>query len=178
MERTQDVIVDGRLLPGHAYGDVAQALMRRFTLSRTAARELLDDGRQVVKRQVGTDAAQTYVSALNACGLVAHAVPFEPAQSSPHRARPYPTPADANRDGGYLPPAERIRQENEAVDAQIRRAATRPGVLYVKPPRTRLFTAPEWLWPVVKIVLTALVAVAAALFLLLRRTRGVWVDML
>ena len=63
-------------------------------------------------------------------------------------------------------------------DAQIRRAATRPGVLYVKPPRTRLFTAPEWLWPVVKIGLTVLVAAVAGLFFLLRRTRGIWVDML
>lgn len=170
--------MDGRLLPGHERGEVAQALARRFELSISAARELLDDGRQVVKRQVEPDAAQTYVSALNECGLAARVVQFEPDRPSPVGGPFRPTSHDSSIDSGYLPPAERIRRENEEVDAQLRRAATRPGVLYVKPRRARLFTAPEWLWPVVKIVLTVVVAVAAALFLLLRRTRGIWVDML
>ena len=169
MDRTLDVIWDGRLLPGHEHGEVVQALAQRFGMSDSDARELLDEGRQVVKRRVEPRAAQTYVSALTACGLVAHAVPFEPTRS---------TTDESIVEGGYLPPAERIRRENEAVDAQLRRAATRPGVLHVKPPRTRLFTAPEWLWPVVKIGLTVLVGTAFVLFVLLRRTRGIWVDML
>jgi|GEM_PF-2494852 len=64
----------------------------------------------------------------------------------------------------YVPPAERIRQQNAAMDAQFRAQATGSGALQIKPVKTRWFTIPDWMSFLFKVGLTVVVLSSLVFF--------------
>lgn len=97
-----DVVVDGSLLPGHTAEAAVAALVRRFGLPESDARDLLRGGREVVKQGLDPAKSETYVAALRRCGVVARAERTASTPPASHGGGDAPLAVDYA--AAYVPP--------------------------------------------------------------------------